>query len=267
MSPWILKPDILAPRVDILAAGVPNRGVALIGDEYLLSNFELLSGTSMASPHAVGVAVLLKTLHKDWSPAAFRSAMMTTVHVIDNTKGSIIDMTIGVAGTPLDYGAGHINPEKAMDLGLVYDIGVQDYINYLCGMNYTSKLIKIITKRLNFSCDKAGLDLNYLSFIVILNDTNNMSYTFNQVLTNVVDSPSTYCAVLKAPSGMEVVVQPPVVCFAGKYSKAEFNITIEVSVGDASPQSDSIVNYGYLIWNDVNGTHMVRSPIVVAYAP
>ncbi|XP_059652890.1 subtilisin-like protease SBT3 [Cornus florida] len=266
-SPWILKPDILAPGVDILAAWVPNRGVVHIGDDYLLSDFELLSGTSMASPHAVGVAALLKTLHKDWSPAAIRSAMMTTAYVIDNAKGPIIDMTTRVAGTPLDYGAGHINPEKAMDPGLVYDIEVQDYINYLCGMNYTSKQIKIITKRSNFSCDQASLDLNYPSFIVILNDTNTISYTFNRVLTNVVDSPSTYRAVVKAPSGMEVVVQPPMVSFAGKYSKAEFNITIKVTVEDANPQSDSLVNYGYLSWNDVNGRRMVRSPIVAAYAP
>ncbi|XP_059654549.1 subtilisin-like protease SBT3 [Cornus florida] len=266
-SPWILKPDILAPGVDILAAWVPNRGIAPIGDDLLLSDFALVSGTSMASPHAVGVAALLKAVHKDWSPAAIRSAMMTTAYVIDNANDPIIDMTTNVAGTPLDFGAGHINPEKAMDPGLVYDIEVQDYINYLCGMNYTSTQIKTITRRSNFNCDQASLDLNYPSFILILNNTNTMSYTFNRVLTNVVNSPSTYRAVVKAPSGMEVVVQPPVVSFAGKYSKSEFNITIEVTVGDASPQSDSIVNYGYLSWNDVNGTHLVRSPIVVAYAP
>ncbi|XP_059654551.1 subtilisin-like protease SBT3 [Cornus florida] len=266
-SPWILKPDILAPGVDILAAWAPNIGIAPIGDDYLLSDFALLSGTSMASPHAIGVAALLKTLHKDRSPAAIRSAMMTTTYVIDNANGPIIDMTTGVAGIPLDFGAGHVNPEKAMDPGLVYDIEVQDYINYLCGLDYTSKQIKIITRRSNFSCDQSSLDLNYPSFIVILNNTNTMSYTFNRVLTNVVDGPSTYHAVVKAPSGMDVVVQPPVVSFAGKYSKAEFNITVEVNVEYASPQSDSIVNYGYLSWNDVNGTHMVRSPIVAFYAP
>ncbi|XP_059663986.1 subtilisin-like protease SBT3 [Cornus florida] len=266
-SPWILKPDILAPGVNILAAWAPNRGIAPIGDDYLLTDFTLLSGTSMASPHVVGVAALLKAVHKDWSPAAVRSAMMTTAYVIDNANGPIIDTTTKVAGTPLDFGAGHINPEKAMDPGLIYDIEVQDYINYLCGMNYTNKQIKVITRRSKFSCDQASRDLNYPSFIVLLNKTNTTSYTFNRVLTNVVDSPSVYRAVVKAPSGMKVVVQPPKVSFAKKYSKAEFKITVEVTIGDASTQSDSIINYGYLSWNDVKGTHMVRSPIVAAHAP
>ncbi|XP_059654555.1 subtilisin-like protease SBT3 [Cornus florida] len=267
MSPWILKPDILAPGVDILAAWAPNRGIAPIGDDLLLSDFVIVSGTSMASPHAIGVAALLKSVHKDWSPAAIRSAMMTTAYVIDNANDPIIDMTTKVAGTPLDFGAGHINPEKAMDPGLIYDIEVQDYINYLCGMNYTNKQIKVITRRSKFSCDQASLDLNYPSFIVLLNKTNTTSYTFNRVLTNVEDSPSVYRAVVKAPSGMKVVVQPLEVSFAKKYSKAEFKITVEVTIGDASTQSDSIINYGYLSWNDVKGNHMVRCPIVAAHAP
>ncbi|XP_052179744.1 subtilisin-like protease SBT1.7 [Diospyros lotus] len=266
-SPWILKPDILAPGVDILAAWAPNRGIAPIGNDYLLSDFAIVSGTSMACPHAAGVAALLKAVHKDWSPAAIRSAMMTTAYVVDNTNGSIIDMTTGVAGTPLDYGAGHIAPGKAMDPGLVYDIEAEDYVNYLCGMNYTTKQIKVITKRSNVSCDQASLDLNYPSFMVILNNTNTTSYTFNRVLTNVADRGSVYQAVLKAPSGMKVTVEPPTVAFSGKYSRASFTMTVEVNVGDANLESDDIVNHGCLTWNEVNGKHAVRSPIVAAYAP
>ncbi|XP_057493812.1 subtilisin-like protease SBT3 [Actinidia eriantha] len=268
-SPWILKPDILAPGVDILAAWAPNRGFAPVGDggDYLLTDFALDSGTSMSCPHAAGLAALLKTVHKDWSPAAVRSAMMTTAYVIDNANGSIIDMTTGVAGTPLDYGAGHIDPGKAMDPGLVYDIEAQDYINYLCGLNYTTKQIKVITGRSHYSCDQASLDLNYPSFIVLLNNTNTTSYTFKRVLTNVVNTHTVYHAVVKAPLGMKVVVEPPTIAFTGKYSKARFHVTVKVDIGDAGPTSDYIVNYGYLSWNEVNGTHVVRSPIVAAYAP
>ncbi|XP_059654554.1 subtilisin-like protease SBT3 [Cornus florida] len=260
------EPDVLAPGADILAAWAPNRGIACIRDDYLLTDFAIASGSSMASPHVVGVTALLNKVHKDWSPATIRSAIMTTTYVIDNANGPIIDATTN-CWTPLDFGAGYINPEKAMDPGLVYDIEVQDYINYLCGMNYTNKQIKVITKRSKFSCDQASLDLNYPCFIVLLNKTNTKSYTFNRVLTNVVDSPSIYRAVVKAPSGMKVVVQPPEVSFAKKYSKAEFKIMVEVTIRDSSSQSDFIVNYGYLSWNDVNGTHMVRSPIVAAHAP
>ncbi|KAF5951749.1 hypothetical protein HYC85_009693 [Camellia sinensis] len=145
----------------------PNREIALIGDD---------SGTSMACPHVAGISALLKAAHKDWSPAAIRSALMTTTYMIDNTNSTIIDMTTRVAGTPLDYGSRHIDPIKAMDPGLIYDLEAQDYINYLCGMNYTNQQIKIITKRSNFSCDQASLDLNYPSFMILLNNTNTTTY-------------------------------------------------------------------------------------------
>ncbi|KAJ9705051.1 hypothetical protein PVL29_003209 [Vitis rotundifolia] len=266
-APMILKPDILAPGVDILAAWAPNRAITPIGDDYLLTDYALLSGTSMASPHAVGVAALLKSAHPDWSPAAVRSAMMTTAYLLDNTKGPIMDMITGVAGTPLDFGAGHIDPNKAMDPGLIYDIEAQDYINFLCGLNYTSKQIQIITRRSKFSCDQANLDLNYPSFVVLLNNTNTTSYTFKRVLTNVENTRSVYHASVKLPSGMKVSVQPSVVSFAGKYSKAEFNMTVEINLGDAGPQSDYIGNFGYLTWWEANGTHVVSSPIVSAIAP
>ena len=266
-APMILKPDVLAPGVDILAAWAPNRALTQVGDHQLLTDYILLSGTSMSSPHAVGVAALLKTAHTDWSPAAIRSALMTTAYLQDNTNGSIIDLDTGVAATPLDFGAGHINPNMAMDPGLIYDIEAQDYINFLCGLNYTTKQIKIITRRSKFSCDQANLDLNYPSFMVLLNNnTNTASYTFKRVLTNVADSPSVYRAGLKLPSGMKVKVQPTKVSFTGKYSKAEFNMTIEINLGYNKPQSQYIGNYGYLTWLEINGTHAVRSPIVSSFA-
>ncbi|KAF8406305.1 hypothetical protein HHK36_008390 [Tetracentron sinense] len=262
-SPWILKPDILAPGVDILAAWAPNRGRAPIGndgDDYLLTDYAIVSGTSMSCPHVAGIAALLKAAHRDWSVAAIRSAMMTSAYVIDNTNGPIIDMTTGVAGTPLDFGGGHINPNKAMDPGLVYDIEVQDYIDYLCGLNYTSLQISIITRILNHTCDRANLDLNYPSFILILNDTNTTSYTFSRELTNVADSGSVYHAMVKAPSGMKVVVEPATLSFGSKLSKAEFNMTVEIDLGGhAGIQSDYIGNYGYLSWYEINGKHVTAA--------
>ncbi|KAG8474107.1 hypothetical protein CXB51_033597 [Gossypium anomalum] len=222
ISPWILKPDILAPGVDILAAWAPNRGFAPIGDhDYLLTDYAIVSGTSMSCPHAAGIATLLKATHRDWSSATIRSAMMTTADVIDNANGRIIDMITGVAGTPLDFGAGHINPNKAIDPGLVYDIEIQDYINYLCGE-----------------------------------------------LTNVAEGSSVYRAVVRTPSGMKAVVQPETITFSIKYSKAKFQLTVDIDVRVGSlPKSDSFGNYGFLSWYEVNGKHEVRSPIVSAFAP
>ncbi|KAL3580507.1 hypothetical protein D5086_018342 [Populus alba] len=229
-SPWTLKPDILDPGYHILAAWVPKRGFAPIReDDYLLTDYALVSGTSMSCPHVAGIAALLKAAHRDWSPAAIRSALMTTADVIDNADGRIIDMTTEVAGTPLDFGAVHVNPNKAMDPGLVYDIVAEDYINYLCAMNYTSQ---------------------------------------QRVLTNVADNSSVYRAVISAPQGMKALVQPTALTFSGKNSKAEFNMTVEIDLEAASvtPQSDYFGNYGFLSWYEVNGRHVVRSPVVSAIA-
>ncbi|PHT31915.1 Subtilisin-like protease SBT5.4 [Capsicum baccatum] len=70
LTPRILKPDITAPGVDIIAAY--NEAVNPIGEDYnkCRSLFNMFSGTSMACPHVAGVVGLLKSLHPDWSPAA-----------------------------------------------------------------------------------------------------------------------------------------------------------------------------------------------------
>ncbi|PIA56499.1 hypothetical protein AQUCO_00700679v1 [Aquilegia coerulea] len=264
--PWVLKPDILAPGIDILAAWLPNRRSVQIGDNYLSTDYVLASGTSMAAPHVVGIAALLKSAHPEWSSAAIRSAMMTTADVINNENGRIIDLANGMSGTPLDFGSGHINPNKALDPGLVYDLNVEDYINFLCAMNYTSQQIQVITGRSDYSCDRANLDLNYPSFIVILKNTNTTKYVFKRVLTNVADSPSVYRAAVGYPSGMKVVVEPATLTFGSKYSKAEFTMEVEIDLSGHGTDTDYIGNYGYLNWYEQNGKHVVRSPIVSAFA-
>ena len=68
----ILQPDIAAPGVSILAAAT---AVACpLGD----GGFSMLSGTSFATPHVSGIVALLKVIHSNWSPAAIRTAIVTT---------------------------------------------------------------------------------------------------------------------------------------------------------------------------------------------
>nr|XP_010927458.2 subtilisin-like protease SBT1.7 [Elaeis guineensis] len=263
ISPEILKPDILAPGVNVLAAWAraPFSAITSVGDEPLISDYVLLSGTSMASPHVVGVAALLRSLHREWSPAAIRSAIMTTANVVDNTHQPITDLETGLPATPLDFGAGHINPNKAMDPGLIYDIGFQDYVDFLCGLNYSSSDVRIIIRRSDYTC-QANLDLNYPSFIVISDRMASIARrSFKRVLTSVMDGPSTYRVVVAAPVGMRVVVEPHTLTFDGKYSKQEFSVSLEVEVRSSSQGS-----YGFLSWSEVGGKHVVRSPIVFAFA-
>ena len=64
----VLQPDVTAPGVEILAASTHDRSL----------NYNILSGTSMACPHATASAVYVKTFHPDWSPSSIKSALMTT---------------------------------------------------------------------------------------------------------------------------------------------------------------------------------------------
>ncbi|KAK3420579.1 hypothetical protein EUGRSUZ_G01428 [Eucalyptus grandis] len=254
-----------APQVASFSSRGPYQ-IAQIGESYLLGDYKLESGTSMSAPHVAGVAELLKSAHPDWSPAAIRSAMMTTAYILDNTNEPIIDMTTQASGTPLDFGAGHIDPEKASDPGLIYDIEPEDYVNFLCGMNYSANQIKIISGRSNFSCASATLDINYPSFMVILNKTNTTSVTFKRVLTNVADGPASYQATVTTPSSMKATAKPSELWFTSKYDRAEFNLTVEISLEGSIPRRNYIGNYGYISWKEINGTRVVRSPIVSAYA-
>lgn len=268
ISPSILKPDILAPGVDVLAAWVPNRVFAQAGNHNLYTDYALVSGTSMASPHVIGIAAMIKSVHGDWSSAAIRSAMMTTADTTDNTGNWIIDMSSDTAGSPLAYGAGHVNPNKAMDPGLVYDITVQDYIDFLCGLNYTKSQISMITRRSNCRCTKANLDLNYPSFTVILNNANMTTFKFKRVLTNMESTTTRYQAAVRASKGMKVLVKPQMLNFNGLNSKQEFSVRMDIDMSkSARNQSEYLGNYGYLSWYEIGGKHVVTSPIVSTFAP
>src|SRR5690606_30993227 len=90
-------------------------------------NFAFLSGTSMSAPHVAGVAALLREAHPDWSPAAIKSALMTTAYQdVKQQDGE-------TPANPFDFGSGHIDPDRANDPGLVYDVTVDEYDAFACG--------------------------------------------------------------------------------------------------------------------------------------
>jgi subtilisin family serine protease len=109
----ILKPDLAAPGVDVLAAVAPpfhfGRG------------YDFISGTSMASPHIAGLGALLKAAHPTWSPAAVKSALMTT------------GRDHATSADPFAQGAGFVRPNLAVDPGLVFDAAPNDYRSLMVG--------------------------------------------------------------------------------------------------------------------------------------
>ncbi|KAH9653764.1 subtilisin-like protease SBT2.6 [Citrus sinensis] len=132
----LLKPDILAPGSLIWAAWSPNGT-----DEanFVGEGFALISGTSMAAPHIAGIAALVKQKHPYWSPAAIKSALMTTTTKLDRASRPLQAQQYSeteamklVTATPFDYGSGHVNPRAALDPGLIFDAGYVDYLGFLC---------------------------------------------------------------------------------------------------------------------------------------
>ncbi|KAL4615991.1 hypothetical protein ACB092_07G167400 [Castanea dentata] len=261
VSPGVLKPDILAPGDDVVAAVAPTIPYIQVGKYNLSSDYQLMSGTSMATPHVAGVGALLKSIHPKWSPAAIRSAIMTTAYAEDNTgtvfKSQLLDLE---SASPLEFGAGHINPNKAMDPGLIYDMGLQDYIEFLCSLGYTKKQMSVILRQTQWSCSNKSIhDLNYPSFMAVLQTKTRYPVTmkFSRVVTNVGNNKAAvYRAHLEnIPTGLRISVKPRTLTFTRKYQTRSFVVSVELD------KEFPFVIYGFLKWVDQD-SHIVSSPIV-----
>ncbi|KAG0461754.1 hypothetical protein HPP92_020230 [Vanilla planifolia] len=230
--PDLLKPDIAAPGVSILAA---------VENAYIF-----LSGTSMACPHVSGVVALLKAVHPDWSPAAIKSAIVTTASVTDG-----FGLAVEADGVPrkiadhFDYGGGQIVPTRAADPGLVYDIDSKDYLDYLNCTRGVSDTCKV-TKPLYF--------LNLPSIAIPELKT---SLTVGRTVTNVGEVEAVYRADIRAPPGVDMTVEPPVLEFNAIQKVRSFVVRF---VARQRVQGD--YRFGSLTWLD-GGRHLVRIPIAV----
>ncbi|PHU28312.1 hypothetical protein BC332_00405 [Capsicum chinense] len=142
VSQGILKPDIIGPGVNILAASPTS----VDDNKNTKATFNIESGTSMSCPHLSGVAALLKSAHPDWSPAAIKSAMMTTADTLNLANSPIPDERL-LRADVYAIGAGHVNPSRATDPGLIYDTPFEDYEPYFCGLNYTNQQIRKFLQR------------------------------------------------------------------------------------------------------------------------
>ncbi|MGZ6803915.1 MAG: S8 family serine peptidase, partial [Nocardioidaceae bacterium] len=164
----LLKPDLTAPGVAVLGAVAPPSDSGRM--------FDLLSGTSAATPRVAGLAAYLRSVHPTWSPARVRSALMTTAH----------DLTGSPA--PLAAGAGELSPRAALDPGLVLDVSIADWRRWLAGDLRTP-----------------ALNLPSVSVPDLVGAT-----TVRRRVTNVGHRSETYVATVRAPRGVAVTASPQV---------------------------------------------------------
>ncbi len=228
----VLKPDLIAPGQDILAGVAPPNNNGRL--------FDIYSGTSMSSPHVAGLAALFKEKYPGWSPMAIKSALMTTAYdVLDggtpapNTNPVLI----------FRQGAGHVQPKKMLDPGVVYDSNFTDWLRFICGAQPGGGCTGVTP------IDPS--DLNQAS--IAIGDLAG-GQTVTRRVTNVSNKPLTLTASV-AGTGYTAVVSPSTLNLA---PGATQSFTVAFTRTSAALNAYA---GGQLTWT--GGGYTVRSPIVV----
>jgi subtilisin family serine protease len=239
----MVKPDVTAPGMQILAGASPYADPG--GDSFMA-----IAGTSMSSPHVAGLFALLKQENPDWSPAAAKSALMTTASpdVRDNDRTSPAD--------PFDMGAGHVDPGSptaagsAFDPGLVYDAGFLEYVGFLCDAAPEAVSPATCGFLEDSGVPTTATDLNLASIGV---SSVPGSKTVTRTVTSVADTTQTYTVEVDEPQGFDVTVSPSTLEIApGETATYTVTLdTVDAEIGDW--------RFGSLTWS--SGTYDVSSPI------
>ena len=221
----ILKPDITAPGVAILAAG-PNQ-------EGGTPTFEFLSGTSMSSPHIAGAAALYLGERPNASPSEIKSAMMTTAYNTVDAEGATVT-------DPFAQGAGHVDPTRFFDPGLLYLNGPSDWAAYLQAIGYDYGVEPVDPSNLNLASIAIG------------------TLTAPETITRTVTSTQAgdFTASIDGLAGITADVEPSVLSFSAAGEEKSFTVTL--SRTDAALD---VFATGSLTWT--SGDTTVRSPIAV----
>lgn len=236
----ILKPDVTAPGVNILAGATPDAINTVSGEFYAF-----LSGTSMSTPQVSGVGALLKQAHPEWSPAALKSALLTSAR-------QDITLPSGIDAVPFDFGSGHIVPNSANNPGLIYDITDDEYDAFGCGQESTgvsaARCAELETA--GFSFDAVDLNQPSISYSRLTN-----TRIVKRRVTNVSDTTAAFTAEIVAPPGVTVAVTPNTLSVPPGQS-AEFDVSLAFVSGP-----NDVYRFGSLTW--VNDDHRVRSVIAI----
>ncbi|PQQ20102.1 subtilisin-like protease SBT2.5 [Prunus yedoensis var. nudiflora] len=251
----LLKPDILAPGSLIWAAWSPN---GTDEPDYVGEGFAMISGTSMAAPHIAGIAALIKQKHPHWSPAAIKSALMTTSTTLDRAGRPLQAQQYSetqamklVSATPFDYGSGHVDPRAALDPGLIFDVGYQDYLGFLCTTpGIDAREIRNYT---NCACNYTiGHPSNFNSPSIAVSHLVR-SQTVTRTVTNVAEQ-ETYVITTRMAPAIAIEANPPAMTLKPGASR-KFSVTLTVRSVTGTYSFGEVLMKG-------NRGHKVRIPVV-----
>jgi hypothetical protein len=254
----IIKPDLTAPGVQILAGASPTPDPGAAGGQIGGQLFQAIAGTSMSSPHVAGLLALVKQAHRDWTPAMAKSALMTTAYqkVVDNDRKTPAD--------PFARGAGHVDPAgqqgkgTPFDPGLVYDAGINQYLGFLCDADPSAFRDAAATCA---ALAAAGIpttapNLNMPSIgIQAVAGTETVTRTVTRVAAPGATGAETFTAKVSAPAGYTVKVTPSRLRLAPGKS-ATFTVTVTNKTAALGKWA-----FGSLTWRSER--HDVYSPIAV----
>lgn len=239
--PDILKPDVTAPGINIIAGFTPDPANATPGE-----NYAYLSGTSMSTPHVAGVAALLRQAHPDWSAAAIRSALITSARQDLQLPNSV------ATPNPFDYGGGHIVPNDALEPGLVYDVSDDEYDAFACGTASPAVTAQRCADLASSGLSFFARDLNQPSIAISRLAS---QQTISRRVTNLGDEAESFSVEIAAPPGINIVVTPPTIS-VGAGDSALFDVTVAYESGPLD-----LWRFGSITW--VGDDHEVRSSVAV----
>ncbi|MBF4632560.1 S8 family serine peptidase [Clavibacter michiganensis subsp. phaseoli] len=221
----ILKPDVTAPGVSIIAATNNAEG----GEP----TFALLSGTSMAAPHVAGLALLYLGERPNASVSEIKSALMTTAYDTKDADG-------GTVTDPFTQGAGHVDPTRYLDAGLLYLNDRSDWVAYLAALGYATGIDPVDPSELNLASIAIG------------------TLTGSETVTREVTStgPGTYTASVQGLAGVQADVTPSTL----EFTEAGQTKSFEVAFTRTTATVDEYAT-GSLTWT--SDDHVVRSPVAV----
>lgn len=231
-APDIIKPDISAPGVNILAAATPTPLDSPPGEL-----FQIISGTSMSSPHIAGIGALLTQANPGWSPARVRSALMTTA------RGKLKKTFGDEPADPFDVGAGKVNVRQALNPGLIYDADIFDYVRFGCGSEEQPQIFSAITCAFFGSIDSSDLNLPSIGVAELLGSqtvTRRVTVTLG---SSAHDDDVEFEVRVNKPPGVDVTVVPNEIELEAGES-AEYWVTF-------TTQADAVLDqwtFGSLTW-------------------
>lgn len=245
-----LKPDITAPGVNILAGTTPVPASGPAGEL-----FGYLSGTSMSSPHIAGLAALVIEARPRWSPAQVKSALMTSA------RQDVVKEDGATPADPFDFGAGHVDPNFAVNPGLTYDAGLVDYLAASCGTvsPLVSEAACASFEALDIATDPAELNLPSIAINQLpgVKTVTRTVTAVEDVLTSGASTTSNlYTVSVEEPPGFNVFVDVAAIDVAPGEET-----TYEVTIANQSAPPGEW-RFGSLTLTGNQG-HVVRSPIAV----